>query len=240
MKIVLSLLMTFVLLQSQSWALSGGPDFGTDNTGLTLGTFAGVMLPVSNTGTTTVGTTTTNVSSFDAGNSLGVFSIGIPQIGLASGVFVYFSSGATYTGTIVGEADPDSLQLRALIKAQFNITTVSQTASLVTGATTSGLSTTPGGFANGSLKADVSQGLLNRNSGSTSVVRISGKANLEVQSANVATGAPVGAITSLVLSVDGYKQSATTAQAVDIQALTNTQASSSTTSGSTGSSSNGG
>lgn len=240
MKSVLSLLMAFVLLQGQAWALSGGPDFGTNNNGVTLGTFAGVLLPVSGTGTTTVGTATANAGAFDDSNALGVFSIGVPQIGLASGVFVYFSSGATYTGTIVGEADPESLQLRALVKAQFNITIAISAANLVTGLTASALATFPGGYANGSLKADIAQGALNRFSSSSGVVRISGKANLEVQSANLATGSPVGAITSLVLSLDGYKQSATTSVAVDISALTNTQPTSGSTAGSTGTSANGG
>jgi hypothetical protein len=225
MKKLLSLLLVFVFLQSEVWALSGGPVFSLNSVTSTQGTFAGVVIPVSSTSNT--------ATTQDIANSLGVFSIGIPQVGLASGVFVYFSNGQTFTGTIVGTADPEKLTLQALVKAQFNITTEVSITDTTTGTTApvaSALETVPGGFANGSLQAE-----FRADSGGAfatvgaSLVRLKGKATLEVQSANTATGAPVGAISNLELSVDGFQQSATQSQAVDISALTNTTSAASTT-----------
>ena len=101
MKKVLSLLVAFVFLQVQSWALSGGPVFA-GTTAAVKGTYAGSM--VSGLG----------------GNSLGIFAIGVPSEGLASGAFAMFNSGGAFYGSIVGVIDPDKLTLNALAQAQEN------------------------------------------------------------------------------------------------------------------------
>lgn len=236
MKKLLSLLLIFLFLQTQVWALSGGPVFTLNSATATQGTFAGVVIPKGASENSTAG----------GANSLGVFSIGIPQVGVASGVFAYFSNGQTYFGTIVGTADPETLKLSALVKAQFNITKVVPNTTTTTGSTTttSGttvnttLTTVPGGFATGSLTAEFFSSS-NANlvaAGLQGLVRIKGKASLDVQSADVTSGAPVGAISTLSLEVDGYQQSATESQTTDLSTLTNaiTTSSTSTATSSTG------
>lgn len=48
-------------------------------------------------------------------NSLGVFSLGVPQAGLGSGKFVLFSHGRIFTGTMTGEADPTRGKIEAVL-----------------------------------------------------------------------------------------------------------------------------
>jgi len=215
MKKVLSLLLTYTFLSTQVWALSGGPVFGggggANGIGTTVGTYTGVLTPkfqfVGAIGT----------------NSLGLFSLGIPNTAFASGAFVYFSEGKTYTGTIVGVADPDSLQFSGLVKAQFNIDI--NAAALIntgTGQVTNITFSFPAGYANGSIETEISP-VAGFSSSATlagnTAVRMEGSATLAVQAADVNTGAPIGAITTLQLTVDGFKQSATADVSADLAAF---------------------
>src|SRR5687768_12831352 len=110
---VLSLLLAFVFLQTQSWALSGGPVFTSGAAGQIslIGVYAGALLPSG------------NESEDNGTNGLGLFALSVPETGLGTGDFVYFSEGRTFTGTITGVADPDEGTLVGLLKGQFDIIT---------------------------------------------------------------------------------------------------------------------
>lgn len=101
MKSVLGLLLCLVLGTAQTFAISGGPVFGTGNISTT-GTYAGVLTP----GPLSPGA-----------NSIGLFSLTIPKTGLGTGTVVIFAAGLTYTGTFQGTADPDTARLIGEIDA---------------------------------------------------------------------------------------------------------------------------
>jgi len=109
MKKVLSLLLAFVFLQVQTWALSGGPQYGGNQAALT-GTYAGVLtgvrttVPTSGTGSITGATT-------DTANSLGIFVIGVPEVDVAQGSIALFFQGIFFQGGILGIADPNEGEL---------------------------------------------------------------------------------------------------------------------------------
>lgn len=189
--------MVYVLMQVQAEALSGGPRFASGTTaGGNIGTFAGVLLPDS-------GASSSGLTS-STSNSLGLFSIDSPQTGLATGSFAYFDSGATYIGTITGVIDPDTLRLRGIVRGTFAFSESFN----FTGGSSVVVFAGPNGYANGSIDATVDPALASFGAASEAT-RITGKANLDVQSADPNTAQPVGPVRSLVLTVDGFRQSAT-------------------------------
>ena len=98
MKKVLSLLLVFVFLQTQSWALSGGPTYGGTATTSLVGTYSGVLTgPV---------------------NALGIFVVGIQEVGPAQGDFSIFIGGIFYSGQIIGIADPQESTFKGVLDAQ--------------------------------------------------------------------------------------------------------------------------
>lgn len=119
MKQVLSLLTAFVLFQTQSWALSGGPVFPTGAPNLA-GIYSGVMVQREakfgiefsepNSGVT-------GDNDNPAGN-IGVFTVTVPETDLATGTLVLFVNGTVFTGTIDGFADPDAGTFVGVIQAE--------------------------------------------------------------------------------------------------------------------------
>jgi hypothetical protein len=214
MKKLLPLLLCYVFLTAQGLALSGGPVFGGggSNTATTVGTYAGVLVPEDDQ------SLNPGVSASTLQNSLGVFTVGVPQVDVASGAFVYFQSGQTYVGAIVGVADPERLTFQGLVKAQFDILTrVTVPITGGGGGTTSAVVSTPGGFANGSIDCEFvpTAGFSSSSptgSGNTAV-RIRGTARLTI------TATATTSNSALVLNVDGYKQSATADVAADLAAF---------------------
>ncbi|HEX5175402.1 MAG TPA: hypothetical protein VFV83_00150 [Chthoniobacteraceae bacterium] len=98
MKKVLSLLLAFVFLHVQAHALSGGPVFaGSASTSL-IGTYSGVL-----TGPT---------------NALGIFVVGIRDVGPAEGDFNIFIGGAFYGGTIIGIGDPGDSSFQGVVQGE--------------------------------------------------------------------------------------------------------------------------
>lgn len=90
MKILLACLMCLVLTMSQAFAISGGPVYGGGKTRVpVVGTYAGIMQDIM------VGS-----------NNLGIFTISIPQQGLATGTVFIFTGERTFSGPISGLADP--------------------------------------------------------------------------------------------------------------------------------------
>ncbi len=210
MKKLLSLLLAYVFLTTESWALSGGPVFENGDTGTTIGTYAGVLVP-------TLDPLIAPAAAALTANSLGLFALGVPRVDLASGNFVYFTQGRTYTGVIVGVADPDTLEFRGLVRAQFEIS-LSIVDDGNTGTAVSTL-TLPAGYANGSISCEIIPGQgfgANAGANLNTAIRIKGSASLSVQDASVTTGQPQGPITALALAVDGFKQSVTADISADL------------------------
>lgn len=98
MKKVLSLLLLFVFLQTQAWALSGGPSFAGQGAVSLIGTYSGVL-----TGPP---------------NALGIFVVGIQEVGPATGNCSVFLAGAFYGGSIIGIGDPQESTFRGVIDAE--------------------------------------------------------------------------------------------------------------------------
>lgn len=188
MKQVLSLLMAFVFLQTQSWALSGGP-FGSTAAGGTLtGTYAGVLVP--------------QVAVVGGSASIGLFTLDHPDSGLTTGTISVFVNGAAFAGTISGVMDPKNGAFNGVIDATstFQIQIVLPTVPPTT------LNTNV--FAQGNMEAEVS---IDNEPGNFSTLastpsRIEGTAALDIFFQIAADGTPVITQTAL-FDVDGFKQS---------------------------------
>jgi|GEM_PF-2145879 len=111
MKKLLSLLLSFVLLNAQAMALSGGPTYAS---ALNMnGTYSGVMTPVSKNRIFENPAVIASVES-DA-NSLGIFVLNIPGVGAAVGSFLYFDEGEAFFGDINAVADPADGSIKGLL-----------------------------------------------------------------------------------------------------------------------------
>ena len=167
MKILLACLMCLVLTAAECFALKGGPPYpvGTN----IVGTYAGVLIGASNT--------------------LGIFSLGIPQTGLAGGSVALFTGERTFVGSIQGVGDPRNATLRATLQAIPVVTS---------GGTTV---TTLNFHADGSLNARI------RSARSAFVLiantRLEGTSSITTTDRN--TSPPTISVAAFV--VDGFKQS---------------------------------
>ncbi len=180
MKKVLSLLVTFVLLQSQSWALSGGPVYPTSAKNYK-GTYSGVLIPDS-----------TGVSTASSSAAVGLFSLAQPSSGLATGAALVFINGTAFTGTIQGIIDPKSGKLSGVIDAVSTYDIIS-----VVGTTT----VTSKLFATGSIKAKIVS-----DPSFASAARIEGTSSLDVSGSVNKDGTPIISSTA-IFQVDGFQQS---------------------------------
>jgi hypothetical protein len=192
MKILFALLICLVLGISECFAIKGGPPFPASNniTGVYGGVLQGIFDP------------TTPSSS----NSIGVFSIGVPKTGNATGPFVMFSRGRVFTGTIQGSADPTKASIRGVLSATFNFN-LSRTVTDSTGATT--IVTIPvTATANGPLEATVGS-FKSSKTLSTATTILQGTATLNIAEGQVnASNDPI-IVSILSLTVSGFKQSDT-------------------------------
>lgn len=112
MKHVLSILLAFVFIQTQCWALSGGPRYG-GNAAAVAGTYAGVFTGLSGTAQLLDPTTNQLVDPIGS-NALGIFVIGVGQVDVASGTLGLFFEGTFFQGGILGIADPNKQTLNAV------------------------------------------------------------------------------------------------------------------------------
>ena len=197
MKKVLSLLLAFVFLHTQAHALSGGPVFGTAG-GSIIGTYAGIL----------------------AGppNALGIFVVGVKDVGPATGDFNIFISGTFYGGTIIGIGDPQDSSFEGVLQASllsdFSVfTSVFFGDNFTTG--------TVAGTAAGLVSATIGEtGDTGGFTGSLFNTRITGTATVDVrerqpdrQRVDPVTGAVTvrtgtfKQVASLEFIVDGFKQS---------------------------------
>ena len=107
MKKVLSLLIAFVLMQVQTWALSGGPVYGGNQASVT-GTYAGVFTGI---GGTAINLGAGTLVDSAGTNAVGLFVIGVPATDVANGSLALFFEGAFFQGGIIGIANPNKKTL---------------------------------------------------------------------------------------------------------------------------------
>lgn len=185
MKALFASLLCLVFSAAQCFAVKGGPDYGGGGVGV-VGTYAGVLQGFFDP---------TNPNS---GNSLGVFTLGVPQTGSATGSFIMFARGRTFNGTIEAAADPSKGSLKGVVSAtyDYNLQTVSngQVVSVPVTATV-----------NGPINATTSTSRANLFTASAVLLR--GDATLYVSGGYV-NGAGDPVINEiLLLKVNGFKQS---------------------------------
>ncbi|MFN2623252.1 MAG: hypothetical protein ABR611_10435 [Chthoniobacterales bacterium] len=177
MKALFASLLCFVLTASQTFALKGGPPYpvGTN----IIGSYAGVMQGVFDP---------TNPRS---SNTLGIFSLGIPQTGLATGSVALFTGERTFVGTIQGIGDPNKATLRATLQAIPVVTGGGQTV------------TTLNFHADGTVNASIKT--VRSAFNTVANTRLVGTASITTTNRN--DSPPTQTISSFV--VDGFKQSNT-------------------------------
>lgn len=157
-----------------------------------VGTYAGVMQGLFDP---------TNPAS---SNSLGIFSLGVPQTGLSTGSFIMFSRGRAFTGSINATADADKATIKGLLDATYNFNL--QTTEIDGDGNPVVVSIPITATVNGPIQARVVASRQGRST--TAGTRLRGEATVSVTGGFVdgSTGEPiVEAILSL--SVDGFKQS---------------------------------
>lgn len=189
MRMLPRILLIIACSAGNCFAISGGPFSGSPKI---VGTYAGVLRGAFDP--------TSPISS----NSIGVFSMGVPQTGTGTGKFVMFAQGRVFSGTVQGTGDPKTAKLNAVLTATFNYTFTFVTTDAAGTQTINSEAVTAS--VNGNLKANVSNA---RGSFGTNATRITGTAILDIDQGQVSrNGIPV--LTGVLsLSVSGFKQSDT-------------------------------
>ncbi len=108
MKAVLVSLLSFILIQSQAFALR----LQYPVTLSVNGAYAGVLLP-------------DPTDPLTDPNAIGLFTASIPSTGLSTGAFLVFANGSTFNGTMSAFVDLDKSTIQGILQANytFNITT---------------------------------------------------------------------------------------------------------------------
>ncbi|HSV63969.1 MAG TPA: hypothetical protein VLH83_11550 [Chthoniobacterales bacterium] len=191
MKALFASLLCLVLTATETFALKGGPPYPA-STNL-VGSFAGVMQGAFDP--------TTPSSS----NSIGVYSIGVPKTGNATGPFVMFARGRVFSGTITATADPTKASIKGVLNATFNynLSTLVTDSDGTTHIDTIAVTAT----ANGPLISTVSS-TKNKSTGTASTI-MQGTAVLNIAQGHVAANGDPVIVDILSLTVSGYKQSDT-------------------------------
>jgi len=215
MKQVFSLLLAFVFLQTQTWAIGGGPAGSVNSSTNLNGDYAGTLLP----------------DGEDQFNGLGLFTLTLKQKGLGTGDFVYFQEGKTFNGTMTGLADPAKQTFSGLVKGQFDIIVEELNLTDQTFGDANLTVTEPGGFANGIVRAKFKAGE-NSVAGTGSALRLKGQAKMDISELsrkNVTDdgGTPndptddvttqqvtVTTTNTLILVVDGFQQASAAVDAL--------------------------
>ena len=204
MKKLFPLLLSYVLMSTQCYAISGGPVFGGGRSIDVVGAYSGTILGVSETDSTqgpaipgeapgSVPTGTGTVAS----NALGLFDLTVPGVSTATGAFILFASGRVFGGTISASVDPDTAKLSGVLDGSytFSIDTFTSTGT----AQTSTVTAQAVGLINASIKAT--------GTSSFTTARLSGTASLEVNFGEIDpnTLAPIIAET-ITFTVSGFQQ----------------------------------
>lgn len=195
LRAALSLLLCVVLLESQALAATSRSG-GGGATVQVIGTYAGVLLPDAGEVDADTGDT--------SNNTLGIFSLTVPETGLSSGGFLVFANGQTFTGTINAFADPDLGRILGVLQATFDFSIPVATTGTTGVNTVTEVDITAS--ATGRLLASVSEPTL----GTASLGRLVGTAQLDVNFGQIDPNdfSPI-IVNSLNFIVDGFKQSLT-------------------------------
>ena len=233
MKKLFPLLLSYVLMSTQCYAISGGPGTvnGNNRNVNVIGAYSGTILGVSESssdqgpaipgepaGTAPLGGTT-------ASNALGLFDLTVPGVSTATGAFVLFASGRVFGGTISASVDPDTAKLAGVLNGSYDF---SLTSFNVAGdSTETAVTATAVGLINASIRATSGTSL--------TTARLTGTASLEVNYGQVDanTFAPIIAQT-INFTVSGFQQTTAASTASTVSSLT------ALTGGSTGSGGSGG
>src|SRR5215210_4927238 len=114
MKILLACLMCLVFSTVQCFALKGGPHYTTGGANI-IGRYAGVLRPPF--------CPLADPSECPTGfNSLGLFTLVIPQTGIGTGTAFIFAGGRTFTGTITALGDPNKGALSGVLDTEYKTT----------------------------------------------------------------------------------------------------------------------
>lgn len=193
-KTVAGIFAGILFVASAAYAIKGGPPFpgGTN----VVGTYGGVLLPSSSASPSPSPAPAPDCSA----NAVGVFSVGVPQSGLATGAFVMFAQGRTYTGSIQAVADPNRAKINGVLHAVLNFT-VHQP---------DGTSIAVTATANGQLNAHIIASTSASQTTTTTSTRIRGTAPMQIDQGLVDpfTLEPIPACQA-VFKVRGFKQSDT-------------------------------
>ncbi len=182
--------MCLVLGASQCFAISGGPQYpGSNNV---VGTYAGVMKPK-----TPPMDSPPNCSA----NSLGVFSIGVPNSGISTGTFVMFSQGRVFKGNIQAVADSGKATLKGILNATLNFSVTSPSPSP---STTVEVTAT----ANGNLNTKITNVSSQTALGAAST-RLKGKATIDISHGELNPDLSPQVDCEMTLKVSGFKQTNT-------------------------------
>ena len=218
MKKLFPLLLSYVLMATQCYAISGGPQFGSGRSVNVIGAYSGTLLGASETDSSqgpaipgeAPGATGTG-TGIVASNALGLFDLTVPGVSTATGAFVLFASGRVFGGTIEASVDPDTAKLSGVLQGSYNFTldTFDATGAAVTTAVTA--------QAVGSISANI------RATGTSSftTARLTGTAALEVNFGAIDTNtlAPIIAQT-ITFTVSGFQQTTVAATASTVSSLT--------------------
>ena len=129
MKKLLPLLLCYVLMSTQCYALSGGPVYGGGRSVDVIGAYSGVIQGVSQTdssqgpiipGDPDNGTGTGNGTV--PSNALGLFDLVVPGVSTSTGAFVLFASGRVFGGIIAAWVDPDTAKLSGVLNGAYAFT----------------------------------------------------------------------------------------------------------------------
>lgn len=103
--------MCLILTSSESFAIGGGPPYPGGGTNV-IGRYAGVLVPPF--------CPLADPSQCPTGfNSLGLFTLVVPQTGLGTGTAFIFTNGRTFTGTITGSADPNTAAVSGVLDTAY-------------------------------------------------------------------------------------------------------------------------
>lgn len=207
MKQALSLLMIFAFVQSQAFAIKGGPSTGGTVTSF-IGTYSGVMIPNS-----------TSVSG--SSSNVGLFTFSQPGVGIAQGAAIIFVDGAAFNCNLTGLIDPDSGKLQCIVDGT---STFQVTVTIPTGVDTNGNTVFKTQdfpvFASGNIEAEVTPDFLGVALPQVvTPARINGTAQIDISFLVKNDGTPDVAKTA-TFDVDGFKQSETATAATSGLAIT--------------------
>lgn len=193
MRQALALLVCALFTQAQSLALSGGPRYPSNSQSVQ-GTYSGTLLPED-----LVATGIDPLFETIRLNSIGLFTYGIPQVGLGSGRFILFAEGQiSFLGTIDVLGDPDGGKFLAILDTTFGITTGVTDGEDGDSVTTGVLTGHASGRMNASLKDS---------NDPFSLPRIEGDAFLAFDAGLDPISAEIILQNIISFVVDGYKQS---------------------------------